>query len=68
MSTHCVQFVQKWSLKGDFRIRGGVTEAIKYVDNLVLLAKKEETQQDIFVRLVQTGRNYKMGVTVDKSK
>jgi len=39
---------------------------VKYVDDLVLLAKEERALQDMMNRLTETGRCYGMGTNVRK--
>ncbi|MDR5124748.1 reverse transcriptase domain-containing protein, partial [Salmonella enterica subsp. enterica serovar Typhimurium] len=53
---------------GDFMIGGRVINTIKYADDLVLLAKNEETLQAMMDRMVETGKNYGMDINIDKSK
>lgn len=40
----------------------------KSADNMMLLAKGEETLQDVVDQLVKTGRNCEIKINVDKSK
>ena len=53
---------------GDFMIGGRVINTIKYADDLVLLAKNEETLQAMMDRMVETGKSYGMDINIDKSK
>jgi hypothetical protein len=41
---------------------------VKYADDLVLLAKEEKVLQDMIDKLIEIGRCYGMGMTVEKTK
>jgi hypothetical protein len=53
---------------GDFKIRGQIIKTVKYVDELVLLAKEEMVLQDMIDKLIEIGRCYGMGINVEKTK
>jgi hypothetical protein len=53
---------------GDFDIGGQIIHTVKYVDDLVLLAKEEKVLQDIIDKLIEIGRCYGMKMNVEKQK
>jgi hypothetical protein len=53
---------------GDFKIRGQISHTVKYVDDLVLLAKEETVLQDMNDKVNETGRCYGMEINVEKTK
>jgi hypothetical protein len=53
---------------GDCKIGGQITNTVKYVDGLVLLAKEEMVLQDMTDKLTETGRCYGMEINVEKTK
>ena len=53
---------------GDFKIGGQIIHAVKYVDDLVLLAKEERGLQDMIDKLIETGGCYGMEMSVEKTK
>jgi predicted nucleotidyltransferase len=53
---------------GDFKIGGQIIQAVKYADDLVLLAKKEKVLQDKIDKLIEVGRCYGMEMNVEKTK
>ena len=53
---------------GDFKIDGQIIHAVKYADDLVLLAKEEKVLQDIIDKLIEIGRCYGMETNVEKTK
>lgn len=52
----------------DFVIGGRSNSAIKYTDDLVLLAKNTETLQDMLDRLVVTGKIYGIELNIEKAE
>ena len=50
---------------GDFKSGGQIIQAVKYADDLVLMAKEETVLQD---KLIETGRCYGMEMNVEKTK
>ena len=52
------EYLTKDAVKGvgDFRSERKVIDAMKYVDKLVLMSKKETVLQDMFDRLTEIGR------------
>jgi hypothetical protein len=67
--TNSVQLVQE-ALKGfgDFKIGGQIIHALKYADELVLLAKEEKVLQDMIDKLIEIGRCHGMEMNVEKTK
>jgi hypothetical protein len=53
---------------GDFKTGGKIIPILKFVDNLVLLAKKEMVLHGTINRLMATGRCYGMEMNVEKPK
>ena len=53
---------------GDFKIRGKIFHAVKYADDLVLLAKDEKVLQDMFDKIIEIGRCYGIEMNVEKTK
>jgi hypothetical protein len=53
---------------GDFKIGGKIIHAVKYADDLVLLAKEEKVVQDMVDELIETGGCYGMEMNVEKTK
>ena len=47
---------------------GQVIRAVKYADDLVLLAKEETALRGIFYRLTETGRSYETKMNVENTK
>jgi hypothetical protein len=53
---------------GDFKIGGQIIHTVKYVNELVLLAKEEKMLQDMIDKLIEIGRCYGMEMNVGKTK
>jgi len=53
---------------GDFKIGGQINHTVKYVDDLVLLAKDEKVLQDMIDKLTEIGECYGMEMNVEKTK
>ena len=53
---------------GDFKIGGQIIHAVKYADDLVLLAKEEKVLQDMIDKLIEIGRCDGMEMNVEKTK
>ena len=53
---------------GDFKIGGQIIHTVKYPDDLVLLAKKENVLQDMTDKLVEIGRCYGMEMNLEKKQ
>jgi hypothetical protein len=53
---------------GDFKIGGQIINAVKYGDDLVLLAKEEMVLQDMIDKVIEVGRCYGMEVNVEQTK
>jgi len=53
---------------GGFKIRGQIFHAVKYADDLVLLAKEEKVLQDMFDKVIEIGGCYGMETNVEKTK
>jgi hypothetical protein len=51
---------------GDFKTGGQVIRTVKYVDDLVLLAREETVLQGMIDRLIETERRYGMEMNVEK--
>jgi len=51
---------------GDFKIGGKIIHAVKYADDLVLLAKEEKVLQDMIDKLIENGKCYGMEMNVEK--
>jgi hypothetical protein len=52
---------------GDFKV-GQVIRAVKYENDLVLLAKEDWVLQGMIYRLIETGRRYGMEMNVEETK
>jgi hypothetical protein len=50
---------------GDFKIGGQIIHTVKYVDELVLLAKEEKVLQDMIDKLIEIGGYYGMEMNVE---
>ena len=53
---------------GDFNIGGQIIHAVKYADDLVLMAKEETVLQGMIDKLIKIGRCYGMEMNVEKTK
>ena len=53
---------------GDFKIGGQIIHIVKYVDDLVLLAKEENVLQKMIDKLIEIGGCYGMEMNVEKTK
>jgi len=53
---------------GDFKIGGQIIHTVEYADDLVLLGKEENVQQDMIDKLTEIGRCYGMEINVEKTK
>jgi hypothetical protein len=53
---------------GDFKIGGQITQTVKNVDDLVLMAKEETVLQGMIDKLIEIGRCYGMEMNVEKTK
>ena len=53
---------------GDFKIGGKIIQAVKYADDLVLMAKEETVLQGMTDKLTEIGRCYGMEMNVVKNK
>jgi hypothetical protein len=64
------EYLTKEALEGfgDFKIGGQVIRSVKYVDDLVLLARKEKVLQGMIDRLIEIERRYGMEINVEKTK
>ena len=64
------EYLTKEALEGlgDFKIGGQIIHTVKYVDDLVLLAKEEKVLQDMIDKLIEIGRCYGMEINVEKTK
>ena len=60
----------KEALEGflDFKIGGKIINALKYADDLVLMAKEEKVLHDMIDNLIEIGRCYGMEMNVEKTK
>lgn len=65
---HCRERLTKKVFGGDLGIRGRKSNTIKYADDLFLLAKKNETVQDILDSLVVIKRKYDTQINIEKFK
>jgi hypothetical protein len=65
-----IEYLTKEALEGfgDFKIGGQVIRTVKYADDLVLLARKENVLQGTVDRLIEIGRCYGMEMNVEKTK
>ena len=50
------------------QIGGQIIHTVKYVDDLVLLAKEDKVLQDMTDKLIETGECYGMEMNVEKNK
>ena len=48
--------------------KGQIIQTVKYVDDLVLMAKEETVLQGMIDKLIETGRCYGMEMNVEKTK
>jgi len=64
------EYLAKEALEGfgDFKIGWQIIHAVKYADDLVLLAKEEKVLQDMIDKLIEIGRSYGMEMNVEKTK
>ena len=53
---------------GDFNIGEQIIHTVKYVDDLVLMAKEETVLQGMIDNLIEIGRYYGMEMNVEKTK
>jgi hypothetical protein len=53
---------------GDFKIGRRIIHAVKYADDLVLLAKEEKVLQDMIDKLIEIGICYGIEMNVEKTK
>ena len=53
---------------GDFKIGRQIIHTVKYVDDLVLLAKEGMMLQDMIDKLIEIGRCYGKEMNVEKTK
>ena len=53
---------------GDFNTGGQIIQTVKYVDDLVLMAKEETVLRGMTVKLIETGRYYGTEINVEKTK
>jgi hypothetical protein len=53
---------------GDFKVGGQMITAVRYADDLVLLAKEETMLQSMIDTLIEVGRGYGMEINVEKTK
>jgi len=53
---------------GDFKTGEKIIHTVKYADDLVLLAKKENVLQDMIDKLIEIGSCYGMEMNVGKKK
>jgi hypothetical protein len=53
---------------GDFQKGGQIIHTVKYIDDLVLLAKEEKVPQDMIDKLIEIGRCYGVEMNVEKTK
>jgi hypothetical protein len=62
------EYLTKEALEGfsDLKMGGDVICTVKYVDDLVLLAKEETVLQGMIERLIEIGRRYGMEMNVEK--
>jgi len=60
----------KEALEGfvDFIAGGQIIHTVKYVDDLVILAKEEKVLQDMIDKLIEIGRCYGMEMNVGEKK
>jgi predicted nucleotidyltransferase len=62
------EYLTKEALEGlgNYKIGGQIIHTVKYVDDLVLLAKEEKVLQDMIDKLIEIGRCYGMELNVEK--
>ena len=53
---------------GDFKTRWRIIHAVKYADDLVLLAREEKVLQDMIDKLIEIGGCFGMEMNVEKTK
>ena len=53
---------------GDFNIGGQIIQTVKYIDDLLLMAKEETVLQGMIDKLIETGRYYGMEMNVKKKQ
>jgi len=53
---------------GDFNIGGQIIQTVKYVDDLVLMAKEETVLQGMIDKLIELGRCHGMEMNVEKKQ
>jgi len=53
---------------GDLKMGGKITHAVRYADDLVLLAKEEKVLQDMIDKVIEVGRCYGTEINVEKNK
>jgi len=53
-----------WKGFGDFKIAGQIIHTVKYVDDLLLLAKEGKVKQDMIDKLIEIGRCYGLEMNV----
>jgi hypothetical protein len=53
---------------GYFKIGGQIIHAVKYADDLVLLAKEEKVLRDMIHKLIENGRCYGMKMNVERTE
>jgi hypothetical protein len=53
---------------GDFKIGGQIIHSVKYVDDIVLLAKEEKVLQAMIHKLIEIGRCFGMEMNWRKQK
>ena len=62
------EYLTKEALEGlgDFKIGGQIIDAVKYADDLVVLAKEEKVLEDMIDKLIEIGRCYRIEMNVEK--
>jgi hypothetical protein len=63
-----LHFEMFFFLMGDFKIGGKIIHTVKYVDDLVLLAKEVKVLQDMTDKEIEIGRFYGWEMNVGKTK
>ena len=72
--TNSVQLVKRMSYQGSsgwawkLNIGAQIIQTVKYVDDLVLMAKEETVLQGMIDKLIETGRYYGMEMNVEKKQ
>jgi Reverse transcriptase (RNA-dependent DNA polymerase). len=56
------------ALAGDFKIGGRIINKVRFADDTDILTKTQEELQDMVNRLVDTGMEYLMKISIDKSQ